>query len=340
MVADGRDIPAEHVGAVLEGIDAALSEAEAAGDDRALANLLAAGAHAALRKGDARTARTFGERAARARFQHHTAQYDAIRAQGFAATAAGDLETALHQTIKARVLARDRGRHRDLAEQSCTLAALYLALGAPAEARSCADAALGAARHEDARDVAASASAWRACADGETGLLDHAVDALAAIDMADLSVATQVDVACARAYWLLERGADGDARTAEDVAAAALTAARRAGVDHRRTTLHAHLARAAARRGDGDRAREELERARRSSDRAEPAALSLLALAAGEVLTSTDTQRQVMLGAARARVLRTASRREDPRAYCTAVRLHRRLLELTGGIPADLPGPS
>jgi len=46
----------------------------------------------------------------------------------------------------------------------------------------------------------------------------------------------------------------------------------------------------------------------------------------------------VMIGAARARILRTASRREDPRAYCTGVRLHRRLLELTGGIPADLPG--
>jgi hypothetical protein len=66
--------------------------------------------------------------------------------------------------------------------------------------------------------------------------------------------------------------------------------------------------------------------------------LALLALAAGEVLTPADSQRQVMLSAARARILRTASRREDPRAFCTGVRLHRRLLELTGGIPSDLPG--
>ncbi len=339
-MATGPAIPADHVGAILEGIDDALTEAELAGDDRAVANLLAAGAHAALRQGDARAARGFGERAARARFQHRTAQYDAVRAQGFAATAAGDLEAALNQTIKARVLARDSGRHRDLADQSCTLAALYLALGAPDEARSCADAALAAARVEAAHDLEAVAAAWRACADGEAGFLDLAATALAAIDTSGRGVTAQVDVACARTYWLLERGAAGDARTSEDVATAALAAAIRAGVDHRRTALHATVARALARRGDDVRAREELERARRSSDRAESSALSLLALAAGEVLASTESQRQVMLGAARARVLRTASRREDPRAYCTGVRLHRRLLELTGGIPADLPGPA
>jgi hypothetical protein len=215
---------------------------------------------------------------------------------------------------------------------------LYLALGAPEEARSCADAALMAARLEAARDVEAVAAAWRASADGEAGLLDKAAAALADIETADLSVAAQVDVACARAYWLLERGASGDARTAEEVATAALAAAIRTGVDHRRTALHASIARAAARQGDDARARDELERARRSSDRAEPAALGLLALAAGEVLTPAESQRQVMLSAARARVLRTAARREDPRAYCVGVRLHRRLLELTGGIPSDLPG--
>jgi len=339
-VGDGPDIPADHVGAVLEGIDDALLEAESQGDDRAVANLLAAGAHAALRRGDARAARTFGERAAKTRFHHRTAQYDAVRAQGFAATATGDLEAALNQTIKARVIARDSGRGRDLADQSCTLAALYLALGAPEEARSCAEAALAAARLEAARDVAAVAAAWRASADGEAGYLDRAATALAEIDMTSLSVAAQVDVACARTYWLLERGAAGDARTAEEVATAALAAAIRAGVDHRRTALHASIARAVARRGADAQAREELERARRSSDRAEPAALSLLALAAGEVLVPADSQRQVMLSAARARILRTAARREDPRAYCTSVRLHRRLLELTGGIPSDLPGPA
>lgn len=337
-VGTGPDIPTDHVGAVLEGIDDALTEAESAGDDRAVANLLAAGAHAALRRGDARAARGFGERAAKARVEHRTAQYDCVRAQSFAAAAAGDLEAALEATIKARVLARDSGRHRDLADQSCTLAALYLALGAPDEARSCADAALAATRVEVVRDVAAVAAAWRACADGEAGDLDRAVDELAAIDTSGLNVTAHVDVACARAYWLLERGAAGDARAAEGIATAALAAAIRTGVDHRRTSLHAAIARAAARRGDDAHAREELERARRASDRAEPAAMSLLALAGAEVLTPSDAQRGVMIGAARARILRTASRREDPRAYCTGVRLHRRLLELTGGIPADLPG--
>ncbi|HUQ02383.1 MAG TPA: hypothetical protein VM261_07795 [Kofleriaceae bacterium] len=336
----GPDIPADHVGLVLEGIDDALTEAESAGDDRAVANLLAAGAHAALRRGDARAAHHFGERAAKTRFHNRTAQYDAVRAQGFAATAAGDLEAALNQTIKARVIARDSGRNHDLADQSCTLAALYLALGAPDEARSCADAALMAARIETMHDVEAVAGAWRASADGEAGLLDRAAAALAEIATKDLGVVAQVDVACARAYWLLERGAAGDARTAEGVATAALAAAIRAGVDHRATALHASVARAAARQGDDARAREELERARRSSDRAEPQSLSLLALAASEVLTSADSQRHVMLSAARARILRTASRREDPRSYCTAVRLNRRLLELTGGIPSDLPGPA
>ena len=339
-MATGPDIPTDHVGAVLEGIDDALTEAESAGDDRAVANLLAAGAHAALRRGDARAARGFGERAARTQVRHRTAQYDCVRAQSFAAAAAGDLEAALNQTIKARVLARDSGRHRDLADQSCTLASLYLALGAPEEARSCAAAALAAARIEGGlRDVEAVAAAWHACADGEAGDLDRAVAALTAIDTRGLNVTAHVDVACARAYWLLERGAAGDARAAETLATAALAAALRAGVDHRRTSLHAAIARAAARLGNDTQARDELERARRASDRAEPGAMAHLALAGGEVLTSADSQRAVMLGAARARILRTASRREDPRAYCTGVRLHRRLLELTGGIPADLPGP-
>ncbi|HVK78696.1 MAG TPA: hypothetical protein VM734_35595 [Kofleriaceae bacterium] len=331
-------MPADHVGAVLEGIDDALASAERADDDRELARLLAAAAHAALRRGDARGARGFGDRAARANLRHRTAQYDALRAQGFAATAAGELEAALNQTIKARAMARDLGRNHDFADQSCLLASAYLALGFPHEARSCGEAAVAAARVEGMASVIAVATAWCASADGEHGHLDRAIAGLGAIDLGGVEVAPTVDVACARAYWLLERGAAGDAREAEAVATAALAAAIRAGVDHRRTVLHAHVARAAVRRGDDATARAELELARRASDRAEPGAMSMLALAGAEVLPAAESQRQVVLTAARARILRTAQRREDPRAYCTGVRLHRRLLELTGGIPADLPG--
>ncbi len=334
----GSDMPDDHVGAVLEGIDAALASAERDDDDRELARLLAAAAHAALRKGDARSARGFGERASRANLRHRTAQYDALRAQGFAATAAGELEAALNQTIKARAMARDLGRSHDFADQSCLLAVAYLALGFPHEARSCAQAGLAAARLDNAAGVAAVATAWCASADGEHGDLDRAIAALGAIDLAGADLAAQVDVACARAYWLLERGAAGDARDAEAVATTALAAAIRAGVDHRRTALHASVARAAARRGDDACARAQLELARRASDRAEPGAMSLLALAGAEVLPAVESQRQVVLVAARARILRTAQRREDPRAYCIGVRLHRRLLELTGGVPDDLPG--
>src|SRR5262245_64822020 len=124
----------ERIAAILDDIEAALATAERADDDREVARLLAAGAHAALRRGDVPRARGFGDRAARGAFRHRTAQFDAIRAQGFAASAAGDLEAALNQTIKARALARDLGRVGEQADQSVALAAIYLALGAPAEA--------------------------------------------------------------------------------------------------------------------------------------------------------------------------------------------------------------
>ncbi len=336
------DLDREEVGTQLDEIDAALTSAERADDDREVARLLAAGAHAALRRGDVPRARGFADRAARGSFRHRTAQLDAMRAQTFAATATGDLEAALHQTIKARAMARDLGRTGELAEQSCALAAIQLALGAPAEARSCADAALAAitAAGDRVDATAALATLCRAGADAELGDLDGAVTRLDAVELAPLPVATRVDVACALAFWLLERGAAGDSRRAEALAADALAAADQVGDHHRRTALHACLGRAAARRGDDDLARTHLERARRSADRAEAAAVLLLALATAEVLPADDGNRHVVLASARTRILRTAARREDPRAFCAGVRLHRRLLELTGGVPADLPGAS
>ncbi len=328
------------VEAVLDDIETALASAERADDDREVARLLAVGAHAALRRGDVPRARGFADRAARGGFRHRTAQFDAIRAQGFAASAAGDLESALHQTIKARAMARDLGRVGEQAEQSCTLAAIYLALGAPAEARSCAEAALHAATALAMHDVAALAEVCRAAAAAELGDLDGAIAQLDQIALDRLAVAPRVDVACVHAFWLLERGAAGDSRRAEALAIGALAVAERTGDLHRRTAIYASLARAAGRRGDDVAARAQLEKARRASDRAEPAALSLLALATAEVLPADDPHRQVVALSARSRILRTAARREDPRGFCASVRLHRHLLELTGGVPTDLPGPS
>lgn len=327
-------------GAVLDVIETALARAEGDDDDREVARLLAVGAHAALRRGDVPKARGFADRAARGGFRHRTAQLDALRAQGFAASAAGDLESALHQTIKARAMARELGRVGEQAEQSCALAAIYLALGAPAEARSCAEAALHAATALAMHDTAALAQVCRGSAAAELGDLDGGLALFDTIALEPLAVAAHVDVACVHAFWLLARGAAGDTRRAERLAQDALAVADRTGDLHRRTAIHASLARAAGRHGDQVGARAQLERARLASDRAEPAALSLLALATVEVLPADDVNRRVAAASARSRILRTAARREDPRAFCTCVRLHRRLLELTGGVPTDLPGPS
>jgi hypothetical protein len=147
-----------------------------------------------------------------------------------------------------------------------------------------------------------------------------------------------LDAANLHAYWLLERGAAGDAARARERAAAGIEFAQRSGTAHRLTALHASLARAQAREANHEAAREQFEHARRGADKVEPAAHSYLALAAAEVLSAGEPPRHVILMAARARILRVASRREDPHAFCVHVRHNRRLLELTGGVPADLPG--
>ena len=57
----------------------------------------------------------------------------------------------------------------------------------------------------------------------------------------------------------------------------------------------------------------------------------------GEILAPGDTTRRTALGSARAHLLRDAGNRDDALAYCTGVRIHRKLLEMTGGVPLDLP---
>lgn len=74
------------------------------------------------------------------------------------------------------------------------------------------------------------------------------------------------------------------------------------------------------------------------AQRAELASQLLLALAVAEVCPADSYRRRVVLNEARTRILRNAQRRDNPQAFCLEVRLNRRLLELSGGVPADLPG--
>lgn len=322
---------------VLELEPEARAAAEEAGDDEGVASVLATAAFAAYRRGDVRRCRALAEHAAALVTTSHAAQYQAVRAQLFAATAAGELEATLAHSMKARALARELGRTSDIANESNNLAETYLELGHPHEARACAETGAQLSRQVGHVANEVTARVFGAIAAAETGDIDAALEAFDGIPALDHYPLVMIDSACAHAYWLLERGAAGDARRARERAAAGLELAQRTGTAHRLTALHASLARACAREADDAAARDELEKARRGADKVEPSAHSLLALAAAEVLAASDSARSVILGAARARILRAAARREDPYAFCTHVRHNRRLLELTGGVPADLP---
>lgn len=326
---------------VLDLAPEALAVCEAAGDADAVASILAHATWSACRRGDVKRARELAEDAQRRQFATGTAQYDCARAQAFAATAAGELEAALHAIMRARAIARELGHTHAVGVESNLLAEAYLELGYPHEAQACAEAAEQIARERRHDSLARAAASLAAVATAETGDLDAALVRLAEIGGGRITMrsgrTTKIDMATLHAYWLLERGAAGDARRADELAAAGLVLAEAAGVESRYTPLCASLARAKARLGDDAEARVQLERARRMSDRCEPSAQSVLALAAAEVLPASDPQRKVVLAGARARILRRAARREDPYAFCVHVRLNRRLLELSGGVPSDLP---
>jgi len=321
---------------VLDLAPEALAVAEAAGDPEAVASILAHATWSAYRRGDVKRARELAEDAAGRGFETQTAQYDCARAQAFAATAAGELESALHAITRARAIARGVGHSHAVAVESNLLADAYLELGYPHEAQACAESAEDIARARRHDPLARAASVLVAVATAEAGDLDTALVRLGSLCSKGARTA-RIDTAAIHAYWLLERGAAGDARRAEEVAGSGLVLAEAAGVESRYTPLCASLARARARLGDDAGARIQLERARRMSDRCEPGAQSGLALAAAEVLPASDPQRKVVLAGARARILRRAARREDPFAFCNNVRLNRRLLELSGGVPSDLP---
>jgi tetratricopeptide (TPR) repeat protein len=322
---------------VLDLAEEALDAAEAVGDEYAYAGVLSHAAFAAYRRGDAHAANQYAERAAGRAFTSRAAQYDALRAQLFASTARGELESTLNLTIKARALARELGRPADVSNESNNLAECYLDLGCPAEARACAEAAATLARQSGHRGVEGFAEVLAAIATAEAGDIDAALEQF---DQVSANVHTRifsVDTAAAHSFWLLERGAGGDAARARDIADRAIEQAHVTGVSHRLTSLYGNLARALARDSNLEGARDALEKARLAADRAEPGAQSLLALAVAEVLPVSEPRRKVVLNHARARILRIAERREDPHAFCNNVRLNRRLLELSGGVPSDLP---
>ena len=146
-----------------------------------------------------------------------------------------------------------------------------------------------------------------------------------------------VITAAVYSYWLVEHNADGDLDKARRIANEAIELANTRGSFNRLTQLYSSVARCSVRCGDMAAAQQALEQARLAVDRTEPSYRLFLALAAAEVLAEINPMRSVVLNQARARILRIAERREDPYAYCTEVRLNRRLLELSGGVPTDLP---
>jgi len=318
----------------------ARAAAEAVGDEEGVAMILAAVAFANYRRGEVRKCRDIADRLGAMTFQGRAAQYQATRAQIFAATAAGELEAALNHSMKARALARELGRAIEIANESNNLAETYLELGYPHEARACAEVAERLSREAGHAANQATAHIFGAIASAEAGDLDGAIARFDDMALVEPYPIVTIDGAAAHAYWLLERGAAGDARRAGERAAHGLALAQRIGINHRLTQLHACLARAHAREANDAAARAELEQARRGADKVEPTAHSLLAIAAAEVLSASETPRQVILMAARTRILRSAARREDPHAFCVHVRHNRRLLELTGGVPEDLPRAS
>jgi hypothetical protein len=178
-----------------------------------------------------------------------------------------------------------------------------------------------------------------AVAMAENGHIDQAVALLRREDIGEGSQVLQTDTQAALSFWMVERdgGSGVDAADALRVSDAAITRARAVGLHHFLTTLLCTRARAQFRLGDERAARHSLEEARAAFDAADVLSERHLAIALGEILAPGDTVRRTALGAARARLLRDAGNRDDALAYCTGVRIHRKLLEMTGGVPLDLP---
>lgn len=321
---------------VLELAEDALAAADAVNDESAYAAVLAHAAFAAYRAGDAPLATRYGARAEAREPIDPAARYEASRARMFAACARGDSEVAYDLARGARDLALQTGRRADAANESNNLAEMLLELGRPDEARAEAQVASELAVETGHRQVEVFARVVTAIATAEVGDLDPALELLAQVHAERVNAIFAMDAGAAEAFWLLERGAGGDVARAREVVLQTMEDTADTRVANRVTALYSQLARAYARDGDGDEALTALQVARRSLDKTEPKGELQLALALAEVFPVDDVRRRTALTNGRSRILRDAARRHDPRAYCLNVRLHRRLLELSGGVPADM----
>ena len=316
-------------------IEEALAAAEEVGNDEAYGDILAHGAFAAYRRSDQRAANEYAARAGAHEFSSASGRYAAFRARMFAAVVAGDLEKSIRLSTQARACAREINNPAGMANESNNLAEFHLDLGYPFDGQKHAHEAVQLARKCGHRSLELLGEALSASTAGQVGSLDEALNRFDKLRANDLVFA--VDIATAHTFWLLERRAAGDAIKARNVAIAAIARADRAGILNRLSPLYANLARCNIHSGDRERAHEVLEKARKAAERAEVPSRLLLALAVAEVFPSDESIRKVVLNQARVSILRTAERRDDPWAYCVNVRLNRRLLELSGGVPTDLP---
>jgi tetratricopeptide (TPR) repeat protein len=323
--------------AALELVNDALAAAREAGDLPAIASVLSHASFCAYRRGDARLAAQFAEQAEKLAFPTPRAQIDGLRAQLFAATAAGAIERALELST----ILRDRhlvvGDVAGAANECNNRAEELQRLGRPEDALASALEAQKLAASSGHRGVAAFAEVLGAAAICESGRLDEGIAALERALQAPDNLIFELDTAAAHAFWRVERRVADDARHAAAISAGALARASSAGVSHLLTKLHATRARALALLGLAFEARAELESARQLANVADIESELHLALTMAEILPAGEPAREVSVRAARTRLLLAAARREDPRRYCTNVRLHRRLLELSGGVPDDLP---
>jgi tetratricopeptide (TPR) repeat protein len=324
--------------AALDLVDEALAAAERAGDREALANLLCHAAFCAYRRGDAQRAIRYADAAALGDFHTPRATIDALRAQLFAATAAGAFERALELASRVRELLLREHDLAGAANEHNNCAEEYLHLGLPDAAMAEANQAIGLATRAGHHPVARHARSLLALAACEAGDLATGLAGLRQVVADPSNIIFWLDTALGLSFWLLERNADGDAAEAAELSGAATARAAQVGVLHLVTALHATAARAARRLGDPEAALAQLARARQSADAADRAAELHLALALAELHGENDPARTVALRGARSRLLAAAEKRRDPRRFCTSVRLHRRILESSGGIPTDLPG--
>jgi hypothetical protein len=261
----------------------------------------------------------------------------ALRARMFAATAAGHYEQALDLSLEVRDRTLAMGDLAQAANECNNIAESQLQLGRPLSAIEAATRGAQLAARSGFEAVERFARVLIGVAMAENGQLDAGVSLLRREDVGAGSPVLQTDTQAALSFWMVERDADGDARDALRIAEAAVTRARQVGLHHFLTTLLCTQARAQSRLGDERGARTSLEQARTAFDQADVLSERHLAIAMGEILAPGDVTRRTALGSARAHLLRDAGNRDDPLAYCTGVRIHRRLLEMTGGVPLDLP---